>query len=257
MDLIRFIFRLLKRLLVLAIIFGGVYLYFNNDQVQATTNRDIWYLHDQIAQVVDRYFPQQAKGTGLAHDYSAGSSSSSASSSSNSGQAAQSQSTSQSSSSQTDVPTTGRWPSNNASVYVNTGSQELDNAANQAIQAWNQTGAFTFNKTTDRSKADIIVSAMNNDSTNAAGLTKSTSNALTNRFTHANVYLNVHYLTDPAYGYTQERIVNTAEHELGHAIGLDHTNAVSVMQPAGSFYSIQPRDVQTVRQLYAKSSSNS
>lgn len=44
-----------------------------------------------------------------------------------------------------------------------------------------------------------------------------------------------------------ERIVNTAEHELGHAIGLDHTNAVSVMQPAGSFYTIQPDDVQAVQ----------
>ena len=65
------------------------------------------------------------------------------------------------------------------------------------------------------------------------------------------IAINTYYLTDPSYGYSQERIVNTAEHELGHAIGLDHTNAVSVMQPAGSFYTIQPDDVQAVQKLYA------
>ena len=44
--------------------------------------------------------------------------------------------------------------------------------------------------------------------------------------------------------------MNTAEHELGHAIGLDHNGGESVMQPAGSFYSIQDSDVEAVRQLY-------
>ena len=33
-------------------------------------------------------------------------------------------------------------------------------------------------------------------------------------------------------------------------IGLDHTDGESVMQPAGSFYSIQDSDVEAVRQLY-------
>ena len=46
------------------------------------------------------------------------------------------------------------------------------------------------------------------------------------------------------------RIINTAEHELGHAIGLNHRNDVSVMYPQGSFYTIQPIDVQNVKKLY-------
>lgn len=41
------------------------------------------------------------------------------------------------------------------------------------------------------------------------------------------------------------------EHELGHAIRIDHTNNVSVMQPAGSYYTIQPADVQAVKKLYS------
>ena len=63
--------------------------------------------------------------------------------------------------------------------------------------------------------------------------------------------LNQHYLLNPLYGYSNQRIVNTAEHELGHAIGLDHTNNVSVMQPAGSYYTIQQADVQAVKKLYS------
>ncbi len=53
--------------------------------------------------------------------------------------------------------------------------------------------------------------------------------------------------------YSQNRIINTAEHELGHAIGLSHTHSVSVMYPAGSIYTIQPRDITDVKRLYHES----
>lgn len=38
--------------------------------------------------------------------------------------------------------------------------------------------------------------------------------------------------------------------ELGHAIGLQHTNTASVMYPAGSYYSIQEQDINAARDLY-------
>ena len=44
--------------------------------------------------------------------------------------------------------------------------------------------------------------------------------------------------------------MNTVEHELGHAIGLGHKDSISVMYPQGSFYTIQPSDVQDVKKLY-------
>ena len=40
------------------------------------------------------------------------------------------------------------------------------------------------------------------------------------------------------------------EHELGHAIGLQHTNIASVMYPAGSYYSFQEQDINAARDLY-------
>ncbi|MGC4389050.1 matrixin family metalloprotease, partial [Streptococcus suis] len=53
------------------------------------------------------------------------------------------------------------------------------------------------------------------------------------------------------FGYTYERIVNTAEHELGHAIGLFHDdNEDSVMQSSGSYYGIQQVDIAAVNKLY-------
>ena len=115
----------------------------------------------------------------------------------------------------------------------------------------------SFNITTDKNKADVIVSTMDNSSNQAAGLTQMSLDEATGYFVSGKLYLNRAYLLNPTYGYSYQRIVNTAEHELGHVIGLDHSNEVSVMQPAGSNYSIQPADVQNVQKLYSQSASAS
>ena len=91
---------------------------------------------------------------------------------------------------------------------------------------------------------------MNDGETNAAGLTDTQYNSLTGHLLKATVSLNSYYLLNPSYGYNNGRIVNTVEHELGHAIGLGHKDGISVMYPQGSFYTIQPSDVQDVKKLY-------
>lgn len=146
--------------------------------------------------------------------------------------------------------TGARWEKASATVYIDTTNENLRSAYQEAINSWNQTGAFTFQVINDKEEADIVAMEMNDGSVSAAGEAESKTNLLTNRLSHVTVRLNSYYLLDRRYGYSHERIVNTAAHELGHAIGLDHNEEESVMQSAGSFYSIQPTDIQAVKDLY-------
>ncbi len=129
-----------------------------------------------------------------------------------------------------------RWAQNTASIYIQSTDETLVAAYKEAITNWNNTGAFIFTLTDDASTADIVATDYSDANSQAAGLADSQTNVLTNRITHV-------FLLNSDFGYTHKRIVNTAEHELGHAIGLDHDDSkTSVMQSAGSYYGIQQVD---------------
>lgn len=146
------------------------------------------------------------------------------------------------------------WAKNSATVYIDIDNNPvLRSATIDAMNAWNRTGAFLFKQTNDKNKANITVSVMDKSDTSAAGQTSTTYNPVTGHLLKAKVQLNRYYLQNGWYGYSQNRIINTAEHELGHAIGLSHTHSVSVMYPAGSIYTIQPRDITDVKKLYHES----
>ena len=137
-----------------------------------------------------------------------------------------------------------------ATVYIDLKNPTLYNDAINGLKSWNNTGAFTFKTTNNKKDAQIIIKSMDRSNTNAAGLTNTEYNSLTGYLIHATVQLNSYYLLNPAYNYSNDRIINTVEHELGHAIGLDHQNGISVMYPQGSFYTIQPTDVENVKKIY-------
>ena len=144
-----------------------------------------------------------------------------------------------------------KWPKAEATIYIDPQMDAtFQKAYAEAISNWNQTGTFNFVLVTEPDQANIFSTEMNDGSTAVAGEAESQTNLLTKQFTSVTVRLNHYYLSNPNYGYTYDRILHTAEHELGHAIGLEHTNEVSVMQPAGSYYGIQTQDIQAVQELY-------
>ncbi len=144
-----------------------------------------------------------------------------------------------------------KWPKAQATIYIDPQMDvTFQRVYLEAIANWNQTGAFHFELVTEPDQVNIFATEMNDGSTAVAGEAESQTNLLTKQFTSVTVLLNHHYLSNPNYGYSDDRILHTAEHELGHAIGLEHTNEVSVMQPAGSYYGIQAQDVKAVQELY-------
>ncbi|HFU4117183.1 TPA: M57 family metalloprotease [Streptococcus suis] len=147
----------------------------------------------------------------------------------------------------------GRWETNTATVYIETQNPTFVAAYETAIANWNATGAFTLVLTTDPNQADIIATEMNDGNTQAAGEANSTTNLLTNYYSSVTVRLNSYYLLNEEYGYDMDRIIHTAEHELGHAIGLDHDDSqASVMESAGSNHGIQQPDIDAVVALYSE-----
>ncbi|MFN8650249.1 M57 family metalloprotease [Streptococcus sp.] len=144
-----------------------------------------------------------------------------------------------------------RWPTNSASIYIDSSDPTFRQAYETAIANWNATGVFSFVLVEAPNQADILATDYSDQETQAAGLAETQTNALTNQIQSVTVYLNAFYLLHESYGYSFERIVHTAEHELGHAIGLAHDDTEdSVMQSAGSHYGIQETDIAAVRELY-------
>ena len=141
------------------------------------------------------------------------------------------------------------FDSNTATVYIDLSDPTLKQAALDGINVWNNTGAFNFKITNDRNNAKIIIKSMNDGETNAAGLTDTQYNSLTGHLLKATVRLNSYYLLNPSYGYNNGRIVNTVEHELGHAIGLGHKDGISFFYQKGFFKTINQLDAQYLKKI--------
>ncbi len=135
-----------------------------------------------------------------------------------------------------------------ATIYVGTSNAEDRQATEAALAAWNQTGAVKFIQVAKPQQAYIYLHDGNYGQTTWAGEEierRVTKNTRSSEFRLNDFYMRI---IDP-----QSRI-DVAEHELGHAIGLNHIDGrPSVMNSVldlGHAYSIQPIDVVSVITLY-------
>lgn len=149
---------------------------------------------------------------------------------------------------------TPHWSSKEATVFINAKNPEIVNAYKQAITSWNNTGAFNFLLTNDKQKANIIADERYEGNVAAPlGVTYSTYYLPTKQYSNATVYLNTFHVQNNYYQKNGGKLLNTAQHELGHSIGLEHNSAVaSVMEPKGGKTSIQSVDINNVKKLYSK-----
>lgn len=140
----------------------------------------------------------------------------------------------------------------------------------QAMKAWNNTGAFTFEQVKRQRDANVVVTDLKRKDIPMPGITFVKDDALhigrkaskLNPVINLNpVFLNKSYLRKQlkASGIPEDQTdlafsrwtLAICEHELGHAIGLKHYKGAkpSVMKEDPGL-PIQPVDVQNVRKLY-------
>ena len=99
--------------------------------------------------------------------------------------------------------TGARWDQATAKVYLDPEMDEtFTRAYEEALESWNQTGAFAFQLVTSEEEADILLSEMDDSTVSAAGEAESQTNVLTNRFKRVTVRLNRYYLLNKQYNYS-------------------------------------------------------
>lgn len=143
---------------------------------------------------------------------------------------------------------TARFQTNTATVNVTQSSPAYQAVWTRAVQAWNRTGVFTF-QITNSPNAQVITEMNPGLEIDDSGMTYLTTN-YQNYITNAECEIN--NLALRRNHYTMPQWVNVGEHELGHAIGLNHNpGKASVMYASNRYYSIQRVDILSVKQLYA------
>lgn len=159
---------------------------------------------------------------------------------------------------QVKVPSEGyRWPTKNVLIKIEAQSPEAREAFQDAIVQWNKTEVINFQETNDQNDAQIIANEKNlssgdsNDGiiqTEQLGVTDNEYDPSTMILQKSTSSLDIQELRS----YSRKYRMWVAEHELGHAIGLDHArqDSDSVMVPENPKTGITVNDINAVKRIY-------
>lgn len=111
----------------------------------------------------------------------------------------------------------------------------------ESVKAWNATGCYTF-IFTKKKEANVNVF----DTLDGEGLL-----GLTTKFGPDYSIIQLNPLTiSEEINSDVDPALSTIEHELGHAIGINHNNKEESVMSTKDLYLIQPCDVQNVKKHY-------
>lgn len=143
-----------------------------------------------------------------------------------------------------------RFAQNHATYAITTKSAYYQKIWRSAVHAWNKTGVFTFKLASSKSAQIKLTTASANQ---AQHLGKDVG--LTEYWAKRDYLIKVSSELNPtllhSYGYTRSDDLHVAEHELGHAMGLEHNPSKhSVMYYENRSVAIQPVDINGVKARY-------
>lgn len=134
-------------------------------------------------------------------------------------------------------------------------ARELQRAAVRGIQYWNQKPfeLIIDSRSTSSQPADITISWGSGLSGSQLGITRIQWSVRAGKhdFKVLGMSLATRSPSNPRYELTTEQVLLTAAHEMGHALGLPHSDSErDVMYPTNTARSLTSRDFRTLDALY-------